>query len=432
VAKCRKKVRRLIPAASATSSAVTVSKSCRVNRSPPPAPTPPGGRSRHTEQPGRPPVRHTARVPAAERRPHRDAGRVADGRGADGQVAARVLAVLILVGAGLGSANLPVDGVLRPGAGRAAYAATMAALVVIGVVLLVRRRVDRPVIGVLVGVGDLVYVVVALSITDPMLYAPPLMMLFAAFAAAWFLDGWMLGLHLLVVPVACWVALAGSFADPAALAVQVVVQSVVLDVASGGVYVLRRRVQRLLTATERLSSTDPLTGLANRRSMAVGAERLWRQAQREGGSVAAFLLDLDRFKQLNDEHGHAAGDAVLLAVADSLAGAVRPADVLARTGGEEMVVLGLVHDHHDARQLGERLRAAVRQAGHAQLPVTASVGVALTSPVPGEDPQDAVWRLIDRADLAMYTAKQAGRARLEVAVPVVPRPRVGGTPAGAA
>ncbi|WP_225232110.1 GGDEF domain-containing protein [Klenkia terrae] len=371
-------------------------------------------------------------MPAAERRPHRDAGRVADGRGADGQVAARVLAVLILVGAGLGSANLPVDGVLRPGAGRAAYAATMAALVVIGVVLLVRRRVDRPVIGVLVGVGDLVYVVVALSITDPMLYAPPLMMLFAAFAAAWFLDGWMLGLHLLVVPVACWVALAGSFADPAALAVQVVVQSVVLDVASGGVYVLRRRVQRLLTATERLSSTDPLTGLANRRSMAVGAERLWRQAQREGGSVAAFLLDLDRFKQLNDEHGHAAGDAVLLAVADSLAGAVRPADVLARTGGEEMVVLGLVHDHHDARQLGERLRAAVRQAGHAQLPVTASVGVALTSPVPGEDPQDAVWRLIDRADLAMYTAKQAGRARLEVAVPVVPRPRVGGTPAGAA
>ena len=353
------------------------------------------------------------------------------GAGTDGQLAARLLAGLILLGAGLGSVNLLLDGVLRPGAGRWTYALTMAALAAVGVLLLVRRRVDRPVIGLLVGVGDLVYVVLALSITDPMRYAPPLMMLFAAFTAAWFLDGWVLGLHLLAVPVACWVALAPAFDDPAALAVQVVVQAGVLDVASAGVHVLRRREQRLLVATERLSSTDPLTGLANRRSMAAGAERLWRQAQREGGSVAAFLLDLDRFKQLNDEHGHAAGDAVLLAVAGSLAGAVRPADVLARTGGEEMVVLGLVSDHSDARRLGERLRAAVHSAGQAPYRVTASVGVALTSPVPGEDPQDAVWRLIDQADLAMYSAKQAGRDRLEVAVPLVPRPRVGGSPAGA-
>ncbi|WP_242654219.1 GGDEF domain-containing protein [Klenkia soli] len=348
-----------------------------------------------------------------------------------GVVAARVLAVLITVGAGLGSLNLLVDGVLRPGAPRGVYAGTMLLLVALAVLLLVTRRISLPAIAGLVAVGDLVYVVVALSITDPMLYSPPLMMLFAAFTAAWFLDGWMLGLHMLAVPVACWIALMGSFEDPAALGVQVVVQSVVLDVASAGVYVLRRRVQRLLAATERLSSTDPLTGLANRRSMTAAAERLWRQAQREGGSVAAFLLDLDRFKQLNDEHGHAAGDAVLLAVAGSLARTVRPTDVLARTGGEELVVLGLVDDHHDARQLGERLRTAVHQAGHQRHAVTASVGVALTSPVLGENPQDAVWRLIDRADLAMYAAKEGGRDRVEVAVPVVPRPRVGGTPAGA-
>ncbi len=378
-------------------------------------------------------MRHTARVPAAQRRLRGEPVRaqLLGGRGADGRLAALVLAVLLLVGAGLGSVNLLLDGVLRPGAGRWTYAVTMAGLGALGVLLLVRRRVDRPVIGLLVGLGDLVYVVVALSITDPVRYAPPLMMLFAAFTAAWFLDGWMLGLHLLAVPVACWLALAPGVDDPAALAVQVVVQAVVLDVASAGVYVLRRRVQRLLAATERLSSTDPLTGLANRRSMAAGAERLWRQAQREGGSVAAFLLDLDRFKQLNDEHGHAAGDAVLLAVAQALAAAVRPTDVLARTGGEEMVVLGLVSDHHDAGRLGERLRTAVHQAGRAPYRVTASVGAALTSPVPGEDAQDAVWRLIDRADLAMYTAKQAGRDRVVVDVPVVPRPRVGGTPAGA-
>ncbi|MEI4271908.1 GGDEF domain-containing protein [Klenkia sp. LSe6-5] len=363
-------------------------------------------------------------MPADRRRPEVGPG---DGSGVmGGRVAARVIAVLLLVGSALGALNLRVDGVLRPGTPTGVYAGAMALLAALAVVLLATGRVGRAAVAGLVLLGDVVYVVVALSITEPMLYAPPLMMLFAAFAAAWFLDGWLLGAHMLAVPVACWVALHGSFADPVPLAVQVLVQSVVLDVASFGVYVLRRRVQRLLVATERLSSTDPLTGLANRRSMTAQAGRLWAQAQREGLSVAAFLLDLDRFKQLNDAHGHATGDAVLLAVAASLSREVRPTDVLARTGGEEMVVLGLVHDHHDARQLGERLRAAVRRAEHDRHRVTASVGSAITTPVPGEDPHDAVWRLIDRADAAMYTAKQAGRDRVELAVPQLPRPRLGG------
>jgi diguanylate cyclase (GGDEF)-like protein len=367
---------------------------------------------------------HTAPVRADRNRPEPT---VAEGAGlAGGRVAAQVIAALLLVGSGLGAMNLLLDGVLRPGAPTAAYAACMALLAGLAVVLLAARRVGRVAVASLVLTGDVVYVVVALSITDPLLFAPPLMMLFAAFAAAWFLDGWLLGVHMLAVPVACWVALNGSVEAPAALWVQVVVQSVVLDVASFGVYVLRRRVQRLLAATERLSSTDPLTGLANRRSMTAAADRLWRQAQREGAAVAAFLLDLDRFKQLNDEHGHAAGDAVLLGVAQALSQAVRPADVLARTGGEEMVVLGVVRDHHDARHLGERLRTAVHAAGDGRHRVTASVGLALTVPVPGEDPHDALWRLIDRADVAMYSAKEGGRDRVELAVPHVPRPRRGG------
>ena len=94
-----------------------------------------------------------------------------------------------------------------------------------------------------------------------------------------------------------------------------------------------------------------------------------------------MVLDIDHFKRLNDAHGHAAGDAVLCAVARSLAATVRPADVLARTGGEELVVLGLVGDPDEARRLAERLRLAV---AHTRTPdghgVTASIGVALTRP----------------------------------------------------
>jgi diguanylate cyclase (GGDEF)-like protein len=135
-----------------------------------------------------------------------------------------------------------------------------------------------------------------------------------------------------------------------------------------------------------------------------------------------MMLDLDHFKRLNDAHGHAAGDAVLRAVSTSLGATVRPTDVLARTGGEEIVVLGLVGDPDEAARLAERLRTAVANSrtvdGHA---VTVSIGVALTRPVDGEDASDALWRLVDRADAAMYEAKQQGRDR--VASMWVPRAR---------
>jgi diguanylate cyclase (GGDEF)-like protein len=197
------------------------------------------------------------------------------------------------------------------------------------------------------------------------------------------------------------------------LAVQVAVSAGMLNGAALGVFILHGRVQRLLVATEALSHLDPLTGLYNRRFLVAQAPRMWRQARREGTRVAAMVLDLDHFKRLNDAHGHAAGDAVLRAVAGALGATVRPTDVLARTGGEELVVLGLVGDPDEAARLAERLRTAVANTrtadGHA---VTASVGIALTRPVDGEDAADALWRLVDRADAAMYEAKQQGRDRV--------------------
>jgi diguanylate cyclase (GGDEF)-like protein len=341
-------------------------------------------------------------------------GAAAISRGPEHRVAAFTLATMLVLGALMGGINLFVDGVLRDdGPWRGIYAATMGMLVVMAVPLVVHQRAGRWHMFGLVLLGDLIYVVVVLCVDDPVRYATPLMLLFPAFVAAWFLGPWELGVNLVATTLACLVGLWPSYENPVGLGVQVGVSAGMLNAAAIGVFVLRRRVQRLLVATQTLTRLDPLTGLFNRRFLVEQAPRMWRQARRDGTRVAAMVLDLDHFKRLNDAYGHATGDAVLRDVSGALSAAVRPSDILARTGGEELVVLGLVGDPDEAAHLAERLRAAVAGSrtgdGHA---VTASIGVALSRPADGEDPTDALWRLIDRADAAMYEAKQQGRDRV--------------------
>jgi diguanylate cyclase (GGDEF)-like protein len=338
------------------------------------------------------------------------------------RITALVLAALLFIGGLFGSLNLGVGGVVRPGAPQWFYAGTMALCMLAAVPLLLRQRAGRWPTFALVLLGDLIYVVVALCLYDPAHYATPLMLLFPAFVAASFLGPWELGVNMLAIVGACLAAMWDSYPTAGELAIQTLVNAGMLDATAFGVFLLRRRIQRLLSATQALSSIDPLTGLWNRRYLVQQAPRMWRQARRDGTRLAAMVLDLDHFKRLNDAHGHAAGDAVLLAVAHGLGATVRPTDVLARIGGEELVVLGMVGDAAEAHHLAERLRAAVSESssrdGHR---VTASIGIALTRPVDGEDVADALWRLIDRADAAMYEAKQRGRDR--VATVAVPRPR---------
>jgi diguanylate cyclase (GGDEF)-like protein len=338
-------------------------------------------------------------------------------RGPEHRVAALILAALTFVAGLIGTAHLFVDGTLHQGATRIAYTAAMAACLVAAAALAVRQRAGRWQTFGLVVLTEVVYVIVVFSVSVPA-QATPLMLLFPSFVAAWFLGPWMLGATMVATGAACSVALGHTYDGALSIAVQVAISAGALNTAAVGVYVLRRRVQRLLEATEALSHEDPLTGLANRRHLLEQAPRVWRQARREGSRVAAMVLDLDHFKQLNDAHGHAAGDAVLRAVASSLAATVRPSDVLARIGGEELIVLGLVSDPAEASRLAERLSTAVRTSrtddGHS---VTASIGIALDRPGDGEDPAEAMWRLVDRADGAMYEAKQAGRDRVAVALP---------------
>ncbi len=173
---------------------------------------------------------------------------------------------------------------------------------------------------------------------------------------------------------------------------------------------IRTREAELVAANARLSelsARDPLTQLFNRRHLMSRLEDELARVRR-GHALAVIMVDLDRFKRVNDEHGHERGDEVLKRIAAALAGATREVDVPGRYGGDEFVVLLPDTGAADARSVAERLVAAVRGVGEsfdAERPVTASVGVAVASP------SDEPRALIRRADERAYRAKQAGGDR---------------------
>ncbi|MEX5721614.1 GGDEF domain-containing protein [Geodermatophilus maliterrae] len=163
------------------------------------------------------------------------------------------------------------------------------------------------------------------------------------------------------------------------------------------------RTRRLLTRLERLSEEDPLTGLANRRRWDAELDAACAVSRRSGQPVAVVLVDLDRFKQVNDRHGHAGGDAALRAVADLLRAAVRGGDVVARLGGDELAVLLPGGPEERAVELAERVRLAtlaLELPGFDPGELTVSLGVAAAA---GTDASPAV--LTARADSCLYAAK---------------------------
>jgi diguanylate cyclase (GGDEF)-like protein len=164
-------------------------------------------------------------------------------------------------------------------------------------------------------------------------------------------------------------------------------------------------------AHRRRSTLDPLTGLFNRNALEQRLQELNGQPcnLEEGLSHALLLCDLDHFKRVNDQLGHAAGDAVLQDVAYTMRAALRAGDSIYRIGGEEILVILPGAGREDAIEISERLRNAVRERRPVGVPVTVSIGVAVSEPdlVDTDD-------LISRADAALYAAKAEGRNRVFV------------------
>jgi diguanylate cyclase (GGDEF)-like protein len=165
----------------------------------------------------------------------------------------------------------------------------------------------------------------------------------------------------------------------------------------------QRRTGVLLAQLERLSHEDPLTGLANRRRWDAELSTVCSLARQDDGDVAVLLIDIDRFKTVNDRHGHGGGDAALRDVAALLRARVRPADLVARLGGDELAVLVPGADLHRAVQLAEALRVEVsglQPQGFGPGELSLSIGVAA---VPGAEAYP--MELMSRADEQLYRAK---------------------------
>lgn len=180
-------------------------------------------------------------------------------------------------------------------------------------------------------------------------------------------------------------------------------------------FVFASRTERQRKALETLATLDSLTGVQNRRAMERELSIAVEEHRRARVPFGLAMLDLDHFKRINDEHGHEMGDVALKHVAMRLRSACRGAELPARQGGEEFVVLFDNLQLHDAPAAGERLRQAVAQApftaGDLVLPLTVSIGLAVLRA------DDAHFdSLLRRADEALYAAKAAGRNRVEVAL----------------
>jgi diguanylate cyclase (GGDEF)-like protein/PAS domain S-box-containing protein len=189
-----------------------------------------------------------------------------------------------------------------------------------------------------------------------------------------------------------WLLWSASFSDETGL---VFARATDITVAKD----LADQREALVKELDSIARTDPLTGIPNRRWLDTEIQREMARSTRDDRTLGLAMLDLDRFKAYNDEHGHPAGDELLKAAVESWRAKLRTSDFLARYGGEEFVVLVPESTPAEAEEQLNRLRAATPEA------ITCSAGVAFW------DGHEDASALIARADTALYAAKESGRDR---------------------
>lgn len=167
--------------------------------------------------------------------------------------------------------------------------------------------------------------------------------------------------------------------------------------------IVNAELSKLYEETRTLALHDALTGLANRRLMETDLERDLARSKRSDEPLSALMIDIDHFKRYNDSHGHVAGDRLLQAVARTISEEIRATDLGARYGGEEFTVILPNTTIKNALGVAERIRSAV------EMSTGVSVSIGAASLQPGMD----ALKLIEKADEALYRAKQNGRNRVE-------------------
>lgn len=165
-----------------------------------------------------------------------------------------------------------------------------------------------------------------------------------------------------------------------------------------------RRQNELLT---KMATCDALTGCFNRRYLFSHLEKIWNSGDRTAGTLGCIMLDIDHFKSVNDNHGHAKGDAVLQEVAARLQATVDADTIVCRYGGEEFCIIMVNSSVDKAAEVGERLRAAIAASPMAELQITSSFGATCSS-CGAKDPSE----LLEQADKSLYFSKHNGRNRV--------------------